>query len=326
MNFISFTTTLLILLAGVSASAAEKVVLALDWTPNTNHTGLYVAKAKGYFAQEGLDVTFIQPSQTTATMLVGSDRADFGVSFTSDLFRARDRKIPVVSIAAILYEGTACFAWRTSTGIKTVKDWEGKRYGGWGSPEEEETLKFVMKKFGADFSKLKIVTTGISDFLPSTEKNADFMWIFMGWDGVRAQLAGVSIQALCPHDLDPVFDRPSPLLIASEKTLKTRPELARKFLKAVSRGYELAAAKPKDAAEILLKEVPELDAALVRASAEFLAPHTIKKGRAWGLQEPTLWRRVGAFFVGQKLLEKVEMPEAYFTNAFLPEPKRGRSK
>ncbi|MEY4064456.1 MAG: hypothetical protein RIR26_664, partial [Pseudomonadota bacterium] len=214
------------------AAALIPVTVALDWTPNTNHLGLYAAKANGTFAKYNLDVSMVQMKQTSTTQLVGAGRADFGISFVSDLLHAREQKIPVISVAGIIPHNTSCFAWRKSTSISSIKDFENKRYGGWGSPEEVATLRYLMEKAGAKFEKLKIVTTGISDFLPTTARNADFMWIYMGWDGVRATLEGVPVKTLCLKDLDPVFDHPSPLIITSDETAKKKTDMVKKFLAA----------------------------------------------------------------------------------------------
>lgn len=298
----------------------KKVVVALDWTPNTNHTGLYVAKAKGLYANAGLDVSIVQPNQTTTTQLVGAGRAQFGVSFMSDVINARAEKVPVKAIAAVIQNNTSCFAWREEAGIKGVKDWEGKRYGGWGSPEEEEKLRYIMKKNGADFSKLKIVTTGVSDFIPTTERNADFMWIFMAWDGIRAKLAGIKFQTLCVRDIEPVFNQPSPLLIAGDTLIQKDPGLVRRFMAATSEGYTLAIDDPATAADLLLKEVPELDPALVKESARFLSKEYAQGTNTWGALTQARWESSVNWMKAQGLVKTPDTPASHFTNAFLPKP------
>jgi ABC-type nitrate/sulfonate/bicarbonate transport system substrate-binding protein len=298
--------------------------VALDWTPNTNHTGLYVAKAKGLFKARGLEVTFVQPAQATTTQLVGAGKAHFGVSFMSDVIYARAQKVPVKSVAAVIQENTSCLAWRKSAGIKGVKDWEGKRYGGWGSPEEEEKLRFIMEKNGADFSKLKIVTTGVSDFVPTTERNADFMWIFYAWDGIRAKRLGVEFETLCVKDVDPVFNQPSPLLITGDALAEREPELVKGFLAAVTEGYGLAITDPDAAAALLLAEVPELDAGLVKDSAKWLANEYAKGTKRWGTQNLARWKSSVEWLSARKLVKTPDTPASHFSDAFLP-PQSTRS-
>lgn len=301
-----------------SSAAQEKVTIALDWTPNTNHIGLYAAKASGAFTRAGLDVRLVQMKQTSTTQLVGAGKADFGISFVSDVLNARSQKIPVVSVAAIIQENTSCFAARESTGIRTIKDFEGRRYGGWGSPEEEATLKYVMKKSGADFSKLKIVTTGISDFLPTTMKNADFMWIYMGWDGTRAKLENVKLNTICLRDIDPVFNHPSPLIITSAQLIKKRPEQLRKFLAAASEGYQLAIKDPGEAARLFMKLVPESDSKLVFESAKFLSKEFSKDAPRWGVQNVSRFDDYRLWANTEKILTLNEPAQGFVDNTFLP--------
>lgn len=297
----------------------QHFVIALDWVPNTNHAGIYIAIEKKWFKAQRIMPSILQPSQTTATKIVGSGKAEFGISFTNDIIRARAQGIPVVAIAAIIQSNTSCFAWQKKLNINTIHDFEGKRYGGWGSPEEELTLAYLMKKEHADFSKVKMVTTGVSDFLATTPINADFMWIYMGWDAIRAKLEGVALQFLCPKDLDSVFNTPSPLIVTNENLIRKNPDLVRSFLKATAAGYEFAIFNPHEAAAAFLNQVPELDKSLVSASLEYLANEYKKGQKHWGLQSEENWSRYLTWAKNQHLVEKIEPAAAYFTNTFLPQ-------
>lgn len=64
------------------------VKFALDWTPNTNHTGIYVAKEKGYFEEQGLDVEILLPGEVGVNQLLAAGKADFGVSYQEGLTQA----------------------------------------------------------------------------------------------------------------------------------------------------------------------------------------------------------------------------------------------
>ncbi len=139
------------------------VTFMLDWVPNTNHTGIFVAKTNGYFEDAGLNVTIIQPGEVYPEAAVGSGAADFGITFQESLTLARAEDVPVVSIAAVLQHNTSGFASAAALNVTSPADWEGLRYGAWGSPFEEPTLEVLMGCAGADFSKLEIVNTGWSD-------------------------------------------------------------------------------------------------------------------------------------------------------------------
>ncbi|MBF1058850.1 MAG: ABC transporter substrate-binding protein, partial [Peptostreptococcus sp.] len=174
----------------------EKVTLVLDYTPNTNHTGIYLAKEKGYYKDQGIDLEIIQPSDSDAATLVASDKAQFGVSYQEDVTYALTREkdpLPIKAIATIIQHNTSGFAAPVEKNIKTAKDFEGKTYGGWGSPSEEAIIKLAMKKQGADFNKLKRVDIGKDDYFTATKKNIDFAWVFDAWTGVEARLKNVKL-------------------------------------------------------------------------------------------------------------------------------------
>jgi ABC-type nitrate/sulfonate/bicarbonate transport system substrate-binding protein len=296
---------------------AEKVSVTLDWTPNTNHTGLYVAKELGYFKDEGLEVDILQPGQGVTDQIVAAGKSQFGVSYQENVIRARSESIPLVSIAAIIQHNTSGFASLKSAGITSPKDFEGKRYGSWDSPSEQAILKSVMQTSKADFSAVKIIS-GVYDFFSTIGKDADFEWIYYGWDGVEAQRRGIKIDYIALKDLNPVFDYYTPVIITNEKLLSDNPDLARKFLAATARGYEYCIANPKQAADILMKHVPELNAEQVKLSMDYLAKEYQSDALKWGVQKPEVWQRFIDWMYLERLIPfSVETAKAY-TNEYLP--------
>jgi len=296
----------------------KKVVFMLDWVPNTNHTGIYVAKEKGYFAQKGLDVEIVQPSQGGTTDLVATGKAQFGVSSQEEITMARAAGVPLVSIATVIQHNTSGFASKKEINIKSPGDFEGKRYGGWGSASEEAMLRAVMQKAGADPTRLKMINIGTADFFTAINRDIDFGWIFYAWTGIEAELRGLPLNVIWLKDLDPALDYYTPLLFASEQVIKNDPKLARDFLAAASMGYNFAAENPDQAAEILLKQVPELNSELVKKSQKWLSPKYKDDAARWGEQKKEVWQNYTNWLDQQKLLPgKVEVEKA-FTNEFLP--------
>ncbi len=149
-------------------------------TPNTNHTGIYVAKELGYFQEQGLEVDILQPGQNVTDQIVATGKSEFGVSYQENVIRARSENIPLVSIAAVIQHNTSGFASLKKAGIKSPLDFEGKRYGSWDSPSELAILRATMEKYGADFNKVTVIS-GIYDFFSTIGKDADFEWIYDGW-------------------------------------------------------------------------------------------------------------------------------------------------
>ena len=137
--------------AAKSPEKLQKVTLMLDYTPNTNHTGIYVAKDKGYYKEEGIDLDIVQPSDGNSSTLVATGQAQFGVSYQEDVTYALTKEkdpLPITAIATIIQHNTSGFASPASKNIKTPKDFEDKTYGGWGSPSEEAIVKLAMEKNG----------------------------------------------------------------------------------------------------------------------------------------------------------------------------------
>ena len=295
------------------------VTLMLDWTPNTNHTGLFVAQDKGYFAKEGLDVKFVQPSSSgNVEQLVAAGKSDFGVSQQEQVTTARANDVPILSIAAIIQHNTSGFASPTSKNILKAKDFEGKTYGGWGLPSEEAILKALMQKDNADFSKIKIINIGEADQLTSLTKNIDLTWIFYGWTGKEAELRKQALNMIWLKDVDPALDFYTPVLITNEKMTQAQPEIVRSFTKAVSEGYQFAIKNPSESAEILIKNAPEANPDLIRSSQAWLSPQYQAEAAQWGLQKTVVWERYATWLVERKLLPKMIDPSKAYTNDYLP--------
>lgn len=329
LSLIGVVTSMALAFSGCSSQKAgdkvnkgelEKTRVILDWTPNTNHTGLYVALEKGYFKEEGLDVEIIQPSEGSSTTLIATGKGDFGVSYQEDVTYALTSKepLPVKAIATVIQNNTSGFAAQKSKNIKSVKDFEGKTYGGWGSPSEEAVLKAVMSKNGADYTKLKNVSIGNDDFFAATQKNIDMVWIFEGWTGIEAKLKGVELDYIPVKDLDPALNYYTPILITNNKTINENPEKVKKFLKATEKGYKFAIENPEESGKILLKYAPELDEKLVIESQKFLAKEYIADASKWGEMKSEIWGNYAKFLKDNGLIEKELKVEDAFTNNFLP--------
>ncbi len=296
-----------------------EVTLVLDWTPNTNHTGLYVARDKGFYEEEGLKVSIQMPGEAGSDMMVATGNAQFGVSYQEGVTLARIEGVPIVSIAAVIQHNTSGFAAPADKGIKTPKDFEGKKYGGWGSPIEQATLDLLMKKDQADASKVETISIGDADFFTAVKRDIDFAWIYYAWTGVEAELRGDQIDMIYLTDYASELDYYTPVLIANEQLIAEQPELVEKFMKATAKGYQFAIDQPQEAGEVLAAAEPDLDKELVIASQKWLSPRYQDDAARWGEQKLEVWSNYAQWMSSNELLSKPFDPEAAFTNAFLPE-------
>ncbi|MED4461203.1 ABC transporter substrate-binding protein [Metabacillus fastidiosus] len=299
-------------------SKNEKVTVVLDWTPNTNHTGLYVAKEKGYFKEEGLDVDIILPGEAGAEQLVASGKADFGVSHQETVTEARVQGLPVVSIAAIIQHNTSGFASPVEKNIKSPKDFAGKTYGGWGGPAEKPVISTLMNAEKANVDDVSFVNMGETDFFTAVKRDIDFAWIFYAWTGIEAELRGEKLNMIYLTDYSKNLDYYTPIIVANEGKIKDNADQVKKFMNAVSKGYNFAIENPAEAADILIKENPDLDAELVKKSQEWLSPRYKDDAPRWGEQKQEVWENYAKWMLENKVLEKELDTKSAFTNEFLP--------
>lgn len=305
---------------GEGTDSPEKITVVLDWTPNTNHTGLYVAQEKGYFQEAGLEVEIVQPPEDGAEVLVASGKAQFGISFQDTMMPAvtGEDALPIEAVAAILQHNTSGIVSRKGEGLDRPKGLEGKKYATWDLEIEKATLRQVMEADGGDFSKVELIPSTVTDEVSALRsKSVDAIWIFYGWAGIATEIAGLETDYFAFKDIDPVFDYYTPVIIGNQEWLEENPETAKAFLGAVKKGYEFAIEEVEEAAKILCKAAPELDEEMVLASQTYMADQYKAEAEQWGYMDPDRWN---AFYnwISENQLSETEIPEnTGFTNAYL---------
>ena len=289
-----------------STSIEKKLKLVLDWTPNTNHTGLYVAMDKGYYKDAGIELEIVQPPEDGAEVLVASGKADFGISFQDTMAGAlsKDSPLPIKAVAAITQHNTSGIMSRKGDGITTPKGLEGKKYATWDLPIEKAILKNVVEKDGGDFAKVELIPSTVTDEVSAlSTKQIDAVWVYYGWAGISAKEKGFDFDYFAFKDINPTFDYYTPVLITNDDMIKNDSDTVKKFLEATKKGYEFAAGNPQDAAEILLKYAPEIDSKLANASQEYLSTCYIDKDIPWGYIDSERWKNFYRWINDNNLLE-----------------------
>ena len=298
--------------SGSAADSKEtaEITMVLDWTPNTNHTGLYVAQEKGYFEENGLKVSIVQPPENGATDMVASGNAQFGVEFQDTMAAAlgTDSPLPITAVAAILQHNTSGLVSLKDKGIDSPGKLAGHTYATWDSPIEQAILKYVVEKDGGKFEDVKLISTYVEDIVAGLNTDIESVWIYYGWDGIKLEQEKIETNYLAFKDMDEIFDYYSPVIISNNDYLEKNPEQAKAFLAAVKKGYEFAAENPDEAAEILLKAAPELDETLVKNSQKYLSEQYIADAKAWGEIDTERWNKFYNWLNENKLVEK-DIPE-----------------
>ena len=305
-----------------TAASAEKtkVTFVLDWTPNTNHTGLYVAQEKGYFDEAGLEVEIVQPPEDGAEALVGTGKAEFCMTFQDTMLPTvvGDTKMPIEAVAAVLQHNTSGIISRKGEGIDTPKGLEGKKYATWDLPIEKATLKQVIEDDGGDFDKVELIPSTVTDEASALQsKSVDAIWVYYGWAGIATKLKNVDTDYFYFKDINPVFDYYTPVIAGNTDWMSENPDKTKAFLTALKKGYEYSIENIDDAADILVKAAPELDKELVLESQKYMADQYKSEVEQWGYIDAARWNAFSNWINEKKLLE-VEIPEnTGFTNEYL---------
>ena len=312
----------LILILAVSCGKSknnQKVKIVLDWVPNTNHTGLYVAKDLGYFKEEGLNVEIVQPPEGSTTALIGAGGAEFGISFQDTLAKsfAKENPVPVTAVAAILQHNTSGIISLKKKGIDSPKKLEGKKYATWEDNIEQAILKKLVTDDKGDFSKVKLIPYTITDVVTGLKSDVDAVWVYYAWDGIATERAGLQTNFLKIRDYGEELDYYSPVIIANNDFLKKNPEIAKKVLKAIKKGYEYAMKNPEESAKILVKNSPELDINLVTASQKWISKEYQSDAKEWGIIDGNRWNRFYEWLYKNKAVER-EIPKDFgYSNEYL---------
>ena len=323
-----------ILAAGMAgckeARAAEgdggltKITFCLDWTPNTNHTGLYAAQALGYYEEAGLEVEIVQPPEDGAVLMCASGQAQFAVEFQDTLAAALDQEgvFGVKAVAAVLQHNTSGILSRAGDGIDSPAGLEGKTYSTWESPIELATLEQVMADEGADFSTVTLIPNTITDEPAALAAHqTDAVWVFYGWSGVNAEVEGVDCDYWSFADINEVFDYYTPVIIGNEAFLESEPETARAFLAATAKGYAYAEEHPEEAADLLIAgdTTGSLSGSedLVYASQNWMKEQYSADADVWGYIDPARW---DAFYgwLYEHGLTAHDLTGIGYTNEYLP--------
>lgn len=318
------------MLAGCGGAAQQQggsddltpLTVVLDYTPNTNHTGIYVAMDQGYYAERGLAVTVVQPPEDGADALVASGNAQLGISYQDWManYLGSADPLPVTAVAALVQHNTSGLMSRAGDGITTPAGLEGKRYGTMDVDTEKAIVRTLVTDEGGDWSQVEVVPANSTDEVTGLSTDQfDAVWCFEGWGGKIAEVQGYPIDYFAIGDINPVFDYYTPVIIANDAFLASDPEAVRAFLEATAEGYAYAIENPDDAAAILVEAAPEIDPELAAASQRFLADQYVADAPRWGAFDAARWNAFYAWMNEQGLTEQPIPLDAGFTNDYLPQ-------
>lgn len=249
----------------------QEVSFQLDWTPNTNHTGLYVAQQEGYYEQAGVKLKILPYSEAGADTIVGSGKADCGISFQENVPLAVAAGTKETSVMTVVQHQVNELITKKDSKFKSPKDLSGATYGGFGLPYETPMVD-QMVEFDGGSGEVKNVILNTGAYEAVYQGNVDTSLAFKTWELIEAAERGIELNEF-PVTEYGVPDFYNVVIVCNDDWLEANPELAKSFVQATAEGYEFAVEKPKEAAEILIEANPGVfpDDHLVYASAEMLA-------------------------------------------------------
>ncbi len=302
-----------------SGNELTTVTLMLDWSANTNHTGLYVAIANGYYEEAGINLEIIETSSDGAEASVASGAVNFGISFQDTLAAAyaSDEPLPVTAVAAIIQHNTSGIISLASENITCAGDMAGHSYATWDGVIEQAILKEVIEQDGASFDDVELISAYVENIELGLSEIADTVWIYYAWDGIKCELAGLETNYFDFADYGTELDYYSPVIIANDTYLSENAETVKKFLAATAKGYEYAIENPDEAAQILVDANPGLDLELCTASQEWLASKYMEDVETWGVFDADRWNAFYNWLNENDLTENEIAENTGFTNDYL---------
>jgi putative hydroxymethylpyrimidine transport system substrate-binding protein len=303
-----------------SSGATQSMTLMLDWFPNADHVGIYQALAEGDFEKAGLNVHIQVPSDPALPLkLLEAGKTDVAISYEPEVMLARDKGEPLVSVAAIVQEPLTSIVSIGSKHIRTAADLRGKRVGDAGIPYQHAYLTTILSHAHVPIGSVKETNVG-SDLVPAMLSGRVDATLGAYWNYEALQL-----QRMHKHPnvirMDqvgvPTYDEL--VVVARKSTIVNHPDVIRRFVQALGRGYEAVRRNPQAAVDNLVKANPGLDAGFQLASVKATLPTFFPgaSGKPWGWQSASEWNAYGQWMLDQHLITNPNAVADASTNELL---------
>lgn len=307
-----------------------QIRLALDRTPNTNHTGFYVALAKGAYKQAGLDVQIISPDQdnyqTAPSKRVAQGEADLAITPSESVISYQTNGVPLVAVATLLARDISAIVTLKESGIDRPQQLDGKVYASYGARYEEDLIRQLIQNDDGrgQFIPHKSAWSGIWRALATRE--VDAAWFWLTWEGVKADIEGVELNQFLFDEYEIPYGY-NPVLTAHRDWIDQNKDALRRFLEETASGFRFAVKNPDEAARILIKTAnhPTLtDRNFVEQSQQMVSGYYLDGEGHWGFMHRTIWASFVNWMIRNhtltdqngELIQRMDV-DTLFTNEFL---------
>jgi putative hydroxymethylpyrimidine transport system substrate-binding protein len=288
-----------------SPSSTQQLTLMLDWFPNADHVGIYQALAEGDFAKAGLDVHVQVPSDPAAPLkLLAAGKVDAAVSYEPEVLLARNQGLALVSVAAIVQRPLTSIVSIGSKHITTPAQLRGKRVGDAGIPYQHAYLTTILAQAGVPASTVKEINVG-ANLVPAMLSGRVDATLGSFWNYEAIQLAMLKKHPNVIHMEQVGVPTYNELVVVVRKdTIVNHPDVVRRFVQALGRGYEAVRRNPQAAVANLVHASSGLDPKLQLASVEATLPAFFPSNPAdpWGWQDPKQWTAYGQWMLKNHLI------------------------
>lgn len=300
---------------------AQPLSLTLDFYPNPDHAGIYMAEKLGYFRDAGLDVTINTPSNPAEPIKqVAAGRTDLAISYEPEVLLAHDKGLDVVSVAALVNRPLTSMIWLRKSGIQGVGGLRGKTIATAGIPYQQAYLKTILARANLTPSDVKSVNVGYG-LLPAIVggRAQAMLGGFLNVEGVDLRLRGKA-PVVTPVDQLGVPTYDELVLVARREELEEDAQAIRLFIASLSRGTAAAVKSPGATTKALLDANSDLDPKLTRAEVEATLPLLEPKGesRPFGYMDPGQWSSFIAWMRENALISSSPAASEVLSNDYLP--------
>jgi putative hydroxymethylpyrimidine transport system substrate-binding protein len=299
---------------------AQPFSLTLDFYPNPDHAGIYMAQRLGYFSEAGLDVGITAPADPSAPIKqVAAGQADMAISYEPEVLLANEQGLDVVAVGALVDRPLTSMIWLKKSGIKGIAGLRGKTVATAGIPYQDAFLKTILARAQLSSTDVKAVNVGFGLLPALIGGNAQAML------GGYSNVEGVDLRergkdpVITPVDELGVPTYDELVLVARRSTVEDHPEAIRAFIEALAHGTDYARAHPQEAANAVISAGNGLDPmqtrAEVAATLPLLAP---PQGKPYGYLDPNAWRAYAEWMAAHDLISQAPPTDQVLTDELLP--------